>query len=151
VSHSDLAKMAASIYREDIVTPFEHFSHLVGDLAGIAEVEFEQAYKGEWGLSSLALAGFAYHMHALSLGGSPTKRGIIDYLNIAIDLSLTEAVPYYFRALRKHALVMLGKVGISESSGASLKDVIRDLEMASHLAPEWGEPKRMLETIRRNT
>ena len=40
VSHSDLAKMAASIYREDIVTPFEHFSHLVGDLAGIAEVEF---------------------------------------------------------------------------------------------------------------
>jgi serine/threonine protein kinase len=150
VSHSELGKMAASIYREDLVTPFEHFSHLVGDLASIAEVEFEQAYKGEWGLSDLALAGFAYHMHALSFLGSPRKRGIIDYLNISVDLSLTEAVPYYFRALRTHDLVMLGKVGLSENSGAKLKDVIRDLEMAIHLAPEWGEPKRRLEAIRRN-
>lgn len=151
VDHRDLAAMAASIHSEDWITPFEHFSHLVGRLATIAEVDFEQAYKGEWDLSQLALAGFAYHMAYRARENLEAKRGAIEYLDIAVDLSLIEAVPYFFRALRKREILIFQKIGRQMNREVSMKEVIEDLEMACRLAPDWKEPQTELENIRKNS
>ncbi len=151
VNHQDLAVMAACIHPEDWVTPFARFSHLLGALASIAEVDFEQAYKGEWDLSQLALAGFAFHMASSAHGNAEAKRDSIDYLDIAIDLSLIEAVPYFFRALRKREVLFLEQAGVVQEGDVSLKEVIEDLEMANRLAPDWREPQSELENIRKNS
>ena len=122
---------------------------MVGGLATIAEVDFEQAYKGEWDLSQLALAGFAYHMATRDSSNSEVKRGVIEYLDIAVDLSLIEAVPYFFRARRKREILIFHKIGRQMDREVSMKEVIEDLEIACRLAPDWDEPQAELENIRK--
>ena len=151
VDHRDLAAMATSIHSADLVTPFEHFSHLVGGLASIANVDFEQAYKGEWALSQFALAGFAYHMSCCASGNVEAKRDTIEYLDIAVDLSVIEAVPFFFRALRKREILIFKQAGIAQKREVSIKDVIDDLETACRLAPDWKYPLKELENIRKHS
>ncbi len=117
----------------------------------MAEIDFEQAYNGEWNLSQLALAGFAYHMAYRARENPEAKRDVIEYLDIAIDLSLIEAVPYFFRALRKQEILMFQKIGRQMDREVSMKEVIEDLEMACRLAPDWKEPQTELENIRKNS
>jgi hypothetical protein len=151
IHHRDLAAMATSLHSEDWVMPFERFSQLIGDLAEIAEIDFEQAFKGEWNLGQLTLAGFAHHMASRARQGQTVKRGVIEYLDIAIDLSLIEAVPYFFRALRKREILIFEGMGIHEGQAVSMKEIIADLEIASQLAPKWEEPRRELAKVRQQT
>jgi len=149
VDHRDLAAMAASIDTEDRATPFERFSDLVGNLAVIAKVDFEQAYQGEWDLSDLALAGFAFAMASRSRSNPATPRGTFEYLDIAIDRSLIEATPYFFRASWRDAQRALQECGIEPEDDFTAKDVIKDLEIACKLAPQWSEPQTLLEQVQR--
>lgn len=149
VDHRDLASMSAGMHQEDRERPFFRFAMLVGNLAFIAEVDFEQAYKGEWNLSQLALAGFADYMATRTCFGSDTKRSAIDYLDIAIDLSLIEADPYYSRAEQRHNILIFEQAGFPQNREVSLKEIIDDLEMACRLAPDWQEPRVRLENIRK--
>lgn len=151
VDHRDLATMSAGMHPQDKERPFFRFAMLVGNLAFIAEVDFEQAYKGEWNWSQLALAGFANYMAAKACFGSDTKRNAIDYLDIAIDLSLIEADPYYSRAEQKHNILIFEQAGFPQNRDVSLKEIIDDLEMACRLAPDWQEPRVKLENIRKTS
>jgi hypothetical protein len=80
-----------------------------------------------------------------------TKRNAIDYLDIAIDLSLIEADPYYSRAEQKHNVLIFEQAGFHRNRNVSLKEIIDDLEMACRLAPDWQEPRVKLESIRKQS
>jgi serine/threonine protein kinase len=152
LDHPSLATMASTLHSEDRLKPFERFSHLVGNLANIANIDFEQAYGGEWNMSQLTLAGFAYHMSTRSHSNpEDAKRDTIEYLDIAVDLSLIEAVPYYFRAIRKHSILIMEQAGFPQYRDVSLREIIDDLEMACRLAPDWQEPRTKLESIRKHS
>ena len=147
VDHRVLAQMASALHKEDWERPFERFSHLIGHLAVIADIDFEQAYRGEWNLSQLALAGFAFDIAGRTRLDQNAKRDVIEYLDISIDLSLIEAVPYFFRALRKEDILALQALGYYSESNVCKLDVIQDLKIACQLAPDWNEPKMRLRSI----
>jgi serine/threonine protein kinase len=149
MSKRDFETLSQSINVNDYQRPFQHFAHIIGDLSELANIDFEQAYQGEWGLSDLALSGFAFAMHSRSRLGY-TKRGTMDYLNIAIDLSPGEAVLYYYRASHQHDLLVLWRIkeGTSGDGGVDIQRIVSDLEKAIQLEPEWNKPRETLEAVR---
>lgn len=149
VTHRDLSEMNSAKHPQDPLPAFQRYGHLVGGLAFLADVNFEQAYKGEWNLSPLAVAAYALYMADRSRMEEHSKRTTMDYLDIAIDESLTVSVPYFLRARRKQELLIYEAGGLLSGSGLSLKDVIDDLEIACRLAPDWADPRAELEFVRK--
>ncbi len=78
---------------------------------------------------------------------SAPARGVIEYLDIAIEKSLTQAVPYYFRALRKQEILFFEECGLPREVEVSTSDIQRDLELACQLDPDWSEPQGALNRL----
>ena len=147
LTHVELKGLATRMHDSDWIQPFEHFAHLVGHLGRLSSVEFEQALAGEWDIGDLAVAGFAYHMSNRARMASAPARGVIEYLDIAIEKSLTQAVPYYFRALRKQEILFFEECGLPREVEVSTSDIQRDLELACQLDPDWSEPRGALNRL----
>jgi hypothetical protein len=129
---------------------FERFSDAIRRAADVAGVSYEQARDGTLGLGSLALSALAYSV-ASSRRYEGSEAATIDhYLSEAIRHAPDEAVPYYFRAFWRY-----GRWPFStDNSGEPVPNPdlvaewISDLETACRLAPEWSEPKKLLESVR---
>ncbi len=140
--HGAVKRSNEARQKKDFTQAFEYYSDKIGHLAGFATIDFEQALKGEWDISPVALAGFAYHMATLAHSRVETKRSRLEYLNICIDQSLTIAVPYYFRARWVYREQRTPSYSDSiEANRFTLDDIISDLETAIRLDPEWKAPQ----------
>lgn len=147
VSKEDLEALTVGLDKTDTVTPFERYGHLLGHLAELAKVDFEQCIKGEWNLSPLAIAGFALRRASSARMETNPARSPIEYLEIAIQHAPEQAVPRFFRALRRHEAIFLAEFRGGDPPDFNLQDVIADLEMATRLAPDWSEPQTKLKAI----
>lgn len=148
VDQVDYAKLAGGLHPSDTITPFERFSHLLGHVARIADVDFEQVLRGEWNWSMLAIAGFAYHRASQARFEDSPIRTPVEYLNLAIGHAPNQAVPYFIRALRRKEALFFARLGITEAADCTMQDVIDDLLIACRLEPSWSEPRSQLDLAR---
>ena len=129
---------------------FERFSVAIRRTAGVAGVSYEQASDGTLGLGPLALSALAYSF-ASSARLEGLEPAITDYyLSEAIRHAPEEAVPYYFRAFWRYVRWPLSTDKSAEPipNPDLVAEWISDLETACRLAPEWSEPKKLLESLR---
>lgn len=144
---SDWDNLRNEIHEDDKITAFEHFSHLIGHLAEIVKINFEQVYDDKVAFSSLGKAAFSYHRSSNARAEKNPLRSPIEYLDISISLQPNQAVPYYFRSLRRREILFFEKCGIPSDLKISKAEIIEDLEIACRLDPDWSEPKGALQQV----
>lgn len=132
------------------IQPFERYSDIVrcmADLAGFPRDELEATKQlGSYARSALAFGKAS----ALRLDGGGQSE-VIALLTAAINAAQDEPVNYYFRARWTHENLFLTP-GRAESKGLSsqqaIQNIVSDLGRAISLAPNWEEPKNLLELIK---
>jgi hypothetical protein len=76
-----------------------------------------------------------------------TPRSAIEYLDIAIDLTLTNATPYYCRAFHKWGTLFGRRTSLEPEVANTLIDIIKDLKIACELAPDWQLANSLLRQV----
>jgi hypothetical protein len=126
--------------RNDLVVgKFERFSELIGRVAKIAEItaphdpELIQQL-GPYAKSALYFdcAGTRRSLHDL--------KGALEMLSSAIAEAPHEPTNYYFQAFWTYASLI---TELSRPSLDTVEEILKNLDMAIKLAPDWKEPQRL--------
>lgn len=133
-----------------VMQPFERFSEVVKRMADLADFPQGDELEAVEKLGAYARSALAFGKASVLRVEGGGQSEVIALLTTAINAAQDEPVNYYFRARWIHENLFLTH-GRAESKGLSSQQVIQtiisDLGRAISLAPNWEEPKNLLESI----
>jgi len=131
-----------------LMQPYERFSSVVAALSHVGQVDYDQGLGVSTGYSACVRSALAFN-EACRRRGDPVLRD--GYLEVAIQLTPQQAVPYYFRAEFAYQDYVINRA-VSPSERAvvtpeALQGWMVDIETAIRLSPEWTEPRERLAAL----
>jgi len=143
---SDLSKVQLDAFPSpNFGTKFEWLATTLKNLAYVANITYDDIANDSFCISNLALSALAYSTASSIRSGNQGSKPFEHYLDEAIRLAPNEATPLYFRAFWGHCSHWLNLR--CSPNKETVKRWIKDLETACILAPDWNEPKTLINKL----
>jgi hypothetical protein len=148
IDANDTGKVFVRTDSLGLMQPYERFANVVDALSQVAAVDYDLAVREGAPYSASVLSLMAY-CEAFRSKAVPEARE--KYLGISIQLTPSQAVPYYFRVEFAYQEFLLNGVLNPNDQAKVPSGVLQkwkaDLKTAINLAPEWSEPRKRLAEI----
>jgi hypothetical protein len=145
--------VATSRFGWERIPAFERFASVVGQMADIAGVTYDDMVVAPDGIVPVTLCALAFSAASVARNDGKDTATVERFLAAAIRHMPEEPVPYYFRALWAYQRCYSQKPSPLRNRGSRMpmtRRWIDDLETACRLSPDWGEPRHFLESIHPN-
>lgn len=133
------------------IQPFERYSDIVRRMADLAAFPHGDELEATKQIGAYARSALAFGKASVLRIDGGNQSEVIALLTTAINAAQDEPVNYYFRARWIHENLFLTP-GRAEPKGLSsqqaIQNIVSDLGRAISLAPNWEDPKNLLESIK---